>query len=163
MRRMSIFLMTLILVFGIAISTHAELIDRGGGMIYSTDLNITWLQDANYARTSGHYEGGLMGWDDAMAWAANLSYGGYDNWRLATFDPDNPDARTNPTLLHEMGYLSYAELENPGGGGGDLQNTGPFINLLPDGINYIEPWYCSGTEGTIDPLNTACRFDFECA
>jgi hypothetical protein len=27
----------------------AALIDRGGGLIYDTDLNITWLQDARYA------------------------------------------------------------------------------------------------------------------
>ena len=29
---------------------HAVLIDRGGGLLYDSVLNITWLQDANYAR-----------------------------------------------------------------------------------------------------------------
>ncbi len=153
------FLITLLLIFGLTISAHATLQNRGGGMIYSTDLDVTWLQDANYARTSGYDDDGLMTWDEANAWAMNLSYGGYEDWRLPSFDPDHPDARDNPTLLHEMGYLSYDELENPGNGGGDLVNVGPFINLLPDPENYVEPWYWSGTEY---PPNTAWRFDFEC-
>jgi len=38
MRRISVILITLTLIFGLAISSHAILIDRGGGMIYSTDL-----------------------------------------------------------------------------------------------------------------------------
>ena len=164
MGRISVFLMTMMLFLGLAISTHATLIDLGGGMIYSTDLDITWLQDANYAQTSNYDADGLMTWDEAMAWVNSLSYGGYDNWRLPTFDPENPDARVNPTLLHEMGYLSYAELGNPGMGSNDLQNTGPFINLMPDENNWIEPWYWSGTEGPLTPEGeaTAWRFDFEC-
>lgn len=160
MKRISIFLMTLILVFGLVFSSHAELINRGGGMIYSTDLDITWLQDANYARTSGYHADGLMTWDEAMTWTANLIHGDYDDWRLPNFDPDNPGNFDNPTLLHEMAYLNYVELGNPTIGG--LDNTGPFINLLPDEHNYIEPWYWSRTEGTINPVNTAWRFDFTC-
>ena len=42
-----------------SMSAHAVLVDRGGGMLYDTVLNITWLQDANYAKTSG-YCGGLL-------------------------------------------------------------------------------------------------------
>ena len=41
------------LLFVIATPACSELIDRGGGLIYDTELNITWLQDANYAFTSG--------------------------------------------------------------------------------------------------------------
>jgi len=33
-------------LFGPATSTQAALIDRGGGLIHDTPLNITWLQDA---------------------------------------------------------------------------------------------------------------------
>lgn len=62
--------------------SSATLIDRGGGLIYDDILNITWLKDANYAKTSGHDADGRMTWMQANAWAANLSYGGYDNWRL---------------------------------------------------------------------------------
>lgn len=28
-------------------SAHASLIDRGSGLIYDTDLDVTWLQNAN--------------------------------------------------------------------------------------------------------------------
>lgn len=81
----------LALLAGVAMSgaAQAALIDRGGGMIYDDVLNITWLQDANYAKTSGYDADGRMTWDDAMTWAANLSYGGYDDWRLPTLGPVN--------------------------------------------------------------------------
>lgn len=70
-------------------AARATLIDRGGGMIYDTDLNITWLADANYAKTSGYDADGLMTWAAANAWAQNLTYGGYTDWRLPkTLEPD---------------------------------------------------------------------------
>lgn len=79
-------------------AAQAALFDRGGGLIYDDVLNITWLQDANYASTSGYAAAnavdngilakdniladGRMGWMAAMTWAENLVYGGYDDWRL---------------------------------------------------------------------------------
>ena len=66
---------------------NAALIDRGGGLIYDDDLNITWLQDANYL---GSVE---MEWQQAMDWAANFSYYDsirdvtYTDWRLPKADP----------------------------------------------------------------------------
>lgn len=63
---------------------YAALIDRGGGLIYDFVLNVTWLQDANYAKTNGDDADGLMDWVDANAWAANLVY--YDSVRGITFD-----------------------------------------------------------------------------
>lgn len=63
-------------------ASHATLIDRGNGMIYDSIQNLTWLQDTNYAKTSGYDSDGLMDWDAAMNWVANLTYGGYDDWRL---------------------------------------------------------------------------------
>lgn len=35
-------------------AAQAALVNRGGGMIYDTTRNITWLADMNYASTSGH-------------------------------------------------------------------------------------------------------------
>lgn len=49
------------------------LIDRGGGLIYDDVLDITWLQDANYAMTSQYDVDGLMTWNEATNWAANLA------------------------------------------------------------------------------------------
>lgn len=71
---------------------QAALQDRGGGLLYDTVLNVTWLQDANYAKTSGYDASGLMNWSAANTWAANLVYGGYDDWRLAHNTPVNGSA-----------------------------------------------------------------------
>jgi len=136
-------MVTIVLVFGLSISTHAVLIDRGRGMIYSTELNVTWLQDANYAQTSGYDADGLMTWGEAMAWAANLSYGGYSDWRLPTYDPASPQQSCSATKLHEMAYLLYFELNNCSGQ--YPYNYGPFINVLPpgdyDGIRWSSTEY----------------------
>lgn len=78
-----------------ASTSQASLINRGGGLIYDDVLNITWLQDANYAMTSGDDADGLLNWADANAWVAGLSY--YDSvrnvtwsdWRLPTVSPVN--------------------------------------------------------------------------
>ena len=157
MRRMSIVLMMVILVFGFTVSSHAILIDRGGGMIYSTDLNVTWLQDANYARTSGFDDDGLMSWYQAMEWVATLEYGGYDDWRLPRFDSPT-SSQCDVSTLHEMRYLLYTELGIPCGAYPD--NFGPFINVLielPGGG--LGQWYWSLTE--TDP-DHARRFSFTC-
>lgn len=55
---------------GLALSTsaNATLIDRGNGMIYDSDQALTWLQDANYAKTSGYDADGRMTWDAATTW-----------------------------------------------------------------------------------------------
>jgi hypothetical protein len=70
-------------------NAHASLFDRGGGLLYDNVLNITWLADANYAKTSGYSADGLMNWVDANAWADGLSFGGYTDWRLPTVTPVN--------------------------------------------------------------------------
>jgi hypothetical protein len=54
---------------------------------YDTVLDITWLADANYARTSGYDSDGKMSWSDAMTWAENLVVGNVDTWRLPTLSP----------------------------------------------------------------------------
>lgn len=66
----------LALLAGITISgtVQAALHDRGGGLIYDDVLKVTWLADANYAKTSGQHSTGIMLGDVAAAWAANLSY-----------------------------------------------------------------------------------------
>ena len=65
-------------------ASQASLIDRGSGLIFDTVLNVTWLQDANYARTSGYQvpgrvvgdliSNGMMDWQESVAWADSLSY-----------------------------------------------------------------------------------------
>lgn len=65
-------------------AAQAELIDRGNGLIYDTVLDITWLQDANYAQTSGYDDDGYMTWYEATEWADQLVYAGFSDWRLAS-------------------------------------------------------------------------------
>ena len=68
--------------------SHAALFDHGGGLIYDDILDVTWLQDANYAKTNGYDTDGVMTWVEANTWASNLIYFDsvrnvtYDDWRL---------------------------------------------------------------------------------
>ena len=56
--------------------------DASAVFLYDTDLNITWLRDANV--------NGLMNWADANTWASGYSIGIYDDWRLPTVvQPDS--------------------------------------------------------------------------
>ena len=65
------------LTFSLSVGANAALFDRGGGLIYDDVLNVTWLQDANYAQTSGYDADGGMTWGNAVAWVSDLSY--YDS------------------------------------------------------------------------------------
>jgi hypothetical protein len=140
-------------------AAQAALVDRGGGLIYDTDLNVTWLADANYAKTSGYDADGLMTWSQATAWAANLSYFDsvrnvtYDDWRLptsadtgaagfhCTYSGTDCGFNVDPASS-EMAHLFFVELGNTsayttggvykGGATGvnwGLVNKGPFTNF----------------------------------
>lgn len=81
-------------------AAQAALVNRGGGMIYDTTRNITWLADMNYAATSGHTGTGVnangrMTWSAATAWADNLVYGGFSDWRLPTLNPADTTCSDN--------------------------------------------------------------------
>lgn len=100
----------------------AELIDRGGGLIYDTVLDVTWLQDVNWAMTSGHHKDGKMTWPEAMEFVANLKYYdpvrkvAWDDWRLPTAknrDGSGPD-RGYYTRNSELGHMYYNNLGNRG-------------------------------------------------
>jgi hypothetical protein len=65
------------------------LIDRGHGLFYDVERDITWLQDANYAKTVGRTPDGQLTWNDAMAWVHALRYRGIGGWRLpSAFNAD---------------------------------------------------------------------------
>ena len=88
-------------------AAQAALIDRGGGLIYDTDLNVTWLKDANYAQTSGYDADGRMTWGQSMTWADNLGY--YDSVRGVTYtDWRLPDGKPiNGGVTHDPTYSLY--------------------------------------------------------
>lgn len=85
-------------------NAQAELFDRGGGLIYDDVLNVTWLQDANYASTSGYAADGRMTWSDANGWAAGLVFGGYDDWRLTKNSP------VGAAWNHEFSYDGMTDI-----------------------------------------------------
>jgi len=115
-------------------ASQATLYDRGGGLIYDDVLNVTWLADANYAKTSGYDSDGLMNWSAATTWAANLSYVDsvrgvtYDDWRLPTvldtglpgcnwsYSDSGTDCGYNVqtasggTVYSELAYMYYVNL-----------------------------------------------------
>lgn len=139
--------LALVAVLGLSGTAHADLQGRdlNGNLAtfeayYDTDLNITWLADANYAQTSGYSVDGLMAWSEANAWAANLSFTDgvhiYDNWRLPTVAPINGTSFNYATSYNgstdvgyniseqgtafagsigsEMAHLFYSTLDNKG-------------------------------------------------
>jgi len=141
MRGVFIFLVVILLAFSNVNPVWAGLIDKGGGLIYDNDLNITWLQDANYAMTSGYDADGKMDWNSAKTWAENLNYQGYTDWRLPTTDTS---CSGNNCTGSEMGHLFYEE-------GITSSNQGPFINVQSSTT------YWSGTEYNSE---NAWRFSF---
>ncbi len=148
----------LALLAGLALSgaAQATLIDRSGGMIYDDVLKITWLQDANYAKTSGYDADGRMNWADANTWAANLSYGGYSDWRLPTMVDTgtsgcdvansgsdcgyNVQTASGGTVYSEMAHMYYSNLGLKG-----------YLN--PSGVPRVD-WGIFGN-GTTNGVNTS--------
>lgn len=79
----------------------AALVERLGGRAFYDDvLDITWLADANYAKTSGFADansnGGLnpnvetdgrLEYYTAIAWAGSVVIDGYSGWRLPRVRP----------------------------------------------------------------------------
>lgn len=95
-------------------AAQSALVNRGGGMIYDTTRNLTWLADMNYAQTSGHTgtgvnANGTMNWAAATNWAANLVYGGFDDWRLPTLSPSDTSCsyNFNPGSGFPQQYYGY--------------------------------------------------------
>jgi hypothetical protein len=95
------------LLFSSAMSSvaNAGLIDRGNGFIYDDVLDITWLQDANYAQTSGYDSDGKMTWQESVDWAEQLSFGGYNDWRLThVYDQNNDGCIVSANQGTDCGY-----------------------------------------------------------
>jgi hypothetical protein len=111
---------------------------------YDTDLDITWLANANV--------NGLMNWTDANAWASALDVHGIDDWRLPSTTPGNDASgggcvfsfnNTNcgynvHTSSSEMAHLFHVSLGNVSSfdtnaavraGNTGLANHGPFSGL----------------------------------
>ncbi len=124
-------------------AAQSVFVDLGNGLVYDETLDITWLQDANYAKTSGYDADGVMTFDEASTWASTLVFGGTDGWRLPTFDHTNPRPQT-ATSDNEIGSLlgaltaGHFTWPHPA-------DTTPFINI--DLESSPEPVYWTGAAG----------------
>ncbi len=161
-------------------AAQAALIDRGGGMIYDTTRNITWLADMNYAFTSGYaaakaggtgsnqiLANGRMGWGAAVAWADQLVFGGFSDWRLPTLNP--ADASCTGGFGVGVGYdctggelsgLFVTDLGNKAGESvlNQVGDTAEQIANLALFSNVKSFTYWSGTEYAPNPNDGVWRF-----
>lgn len=136
-----ILLCSSVLSVGLLANANAALETRLGGLaVYDTDIDITWLADADYAKTSGYDADGVMSWPDAKAWAAGLSIGGITGWRLPAADTSCTGYNCNHS---EMGHLYYDELRR------DIASYSFFSNIRYyfEGFDHF---YWTGTEFTPD-------------
>lgn len=123
--------LTTLLITGAA---RAELHDMGGGLLYDDVQDITWLQDADYARTSGFKPNGKMPWADATKWVSELVY--HDpvrkvditGWRLPKvgpvagdkingrfcFDGSSDEGYGMTSPRSELAYMFYVNLRLKG-------------------------------------------------
>ena len=166
MKRVSVLLLILVGVFGFSGVSTASLWDRGGGLIYDDVLDITWLQDANYANTSGYIQppsDGYMFWENAKAWAEGLEY--YDpvrettwtDWRLPQTLPVNGYSYNIPAYgdgyngYYDIGYnISAPGSAFPGSPGSELAYM-YYINLGNRG--YYDTSGAGPQPGWNDPPN----------
>lgn len=177
--------LAIIIVSGYAVTANAALINRGSGMIYDDVLDVTWLQDANYAKTTGFDFDGLLTWEQASTWVSNLVFGGYSDWRLPSVSPVNGTSfstfysfsgssdrgyNTNPDFS-ELAHMFFNNLGNVAyftpGGIGPQSGSDSFESNFIDGesgeiysFENIGNVYWSGTVD--DPfLNAAWAFNFK--
>ncbi len=117
-------LVTPVLCLGFVADSRAELIDRGTydgvRLIYDSVQRLTWLGNANWAKTSGFDSDGAMTWAEARAWAGGLTIGGLSDWRLPITTDET--CRGAGCTNSEMGHLFGVE-------GVSFANPGLFSNL----------------------------------
>ena len=147
-----------------ATAANATLVSaRGGQVVNDTDLNITWLANANLAASNtfglatgvdlgnagvpGPYvpsvinSHGTMSWGGALHWIAAMNtanYLGFNDWRLPTSDTCEGYCTGS-----EMGHLFYNEL---GGVAGSslFFSSDPDLALFHNVQSSFDYW--SGTE-----------------
>ncbi len=149
MKKILIILCAIALASNWVNAARANLIDKGSGLVYDDDRNITWVADGNLALTLGADPDGMMDWAAANAWVDGLVFAGFDDWRLPLFDtvlnygPQfhviyNP-VGNNGELFHLMNneWNWFAGLNDSGISHTTLQvglmnpllSTGPFYNM----------------------------------
>lgn len=147
--------------------SSAALVARGGGMVYDSDRNVTWLSNPNLAAGSSYDDGdssadGRMTLASALAWVEALDFGGYSDWRLptapmrdATCSLDNSAVNYGyGCLANELGHLFYVEFgaaaeQAVGSSGSAYLSLFSAIDDAPGASGYWidSPWCCSNQPG----------------
>ena len=137
------------LTLGLAPVAHAGLINNGGGLIYDTDLNITWYD-------------GLTGTYPHAPWVSvgGLTVGGTaaGSWRHPTTPGTTGPSAWNFAHEGEMGHLYYDELGNSEDG--PLTNMGPFTNLQSDDYYWTSTMYYSSNAWVFSFANGRQGIDY---
>ncbi|MBK6617813.1 MAG: hypothetical protein RI993_1190 [Pseudomonadota bacterium] len=149
-------------LFGLVSTANAALISRLGGLaVYDTDLDITWLADANAGAGSTFDDGvsssdGRMTWGNANAWAASLNVGGVTGWRLPTTQQPDPSCGNQSGDAIPQGFGSGCT----GSEMGHLFNEEGITANAPGVFSNVQSLsYWSGTEFAPVPVN-AWLFNF---
>ena len=132
-------------------TAQAALVARDAGMVYDDVLDVTWAPANLWGQTGT--------WDQAVAWAAGLSYAGFEDWRLASMsvaaglptgatdtvvDCDGAGVTEAQCRDNELGYMYYYNLTPAG----DTPPTDVLTDLTGDQGPFtdIQSLYWSGTE-----------------
>lgn len=94
--------------------------NNGAEAYYDPAQNITWMTDWRQGTDGG------MNWPNALAWAAGLTLGGFDDWRLPQVKSDAGNCQAWNCVNTELGYLWYVVLRNTAL---TLSNRGHFQNM----------------------------------
>jgi len=121
-------------LLGSGSAAQAALVDAGNGLVDDTVLNICWVANASLSREPDQL-GGPATWQALVDWAANLDYGGYQDWRLASmssnsstdsvFDCSGGTEQDCINSGNELGYMYYYNLTPPA----DTPPTDPLTDL----------------------------------
>ncbi|MGR8950404.1 MAG: hypothetical protein ACU84Q_20365 [Gammaproteobacteria bacterium] len=140
-------------------NASAELINRGGGLIYDTVLDVTWLQDANLAFTNAPTlpdqcfpgEGGAemcfpapppdetvgrMSFNEAMMYVENLEWQDtvrnvtWNDWRLPRLSPINGSSYNSNFTYDATTDEGYAPTTTDGSDGGWRDSSGNPVSEL---------------------------------
>ena len=91
-------------------------VDNGDGTITDLSTGLMWM-----VYDSGYFKGddGAMDWDEALSWAENLEYAGYDDWKLpdakelqSIVDYSRSPDTTDSAAIDALFYVTEIEMIN---------------------------------------------------
>ena len=135
-------------------SSGTSLVDRGNGLFYDTEQNLTWYLSEADSSIKHHWTAPVNGIPTAQEYVRNLSVNGVTGWRLPT---GKPSSNSNTyASAGELGNLFYRGLGGAARTGLSTPYTGPYQGLLKRAL------YWSGTlVSTAGGMNSYAILDFD--